>query len=109
MFSAAKKFSIGALSWESPTGPINGRIALSAKRCLKRARLQVEPLPLWWISCPSPASLGQMPCSSLALDGTPLGALEIHRDTCDMLTPDEIVDVVHLADGALTLLLGVEQ
>ncbi|WP_157984767.1 hypothetical protein [Lentzea terrae] len=33
-----KKFSISAWSRESPTEPINGRIPLSAKRCVKADR-----------------------------------------------------------------------
>ncbi|MDX3659740.1 GAF domain-containing protein [Streptomyces sp. ID05-26A] len=41
----------------------------------------------------------------LAVGAEPLGALEIHRDTGDVLTPDEIVDVVHLATVVLNLVL----
>lgn len=41
----------------------------------------------------------------LTIDTEPLGALEIHRGIGDVLTPDEIVDVVHLAAMALTLVL----
>ncbi|MFD9701200.1 GAF domain-containing protein [Lentzea sp. NPDC059081] len=43
----------------------------------------------------------------LTVDSAPLGAFEIHRDTGDVLTPDEIVDVVHLAAVVLNLLLDV--
>ncbi|GLY49894.1 GAF domain-containing protein [Lentzea sp. NBRC 102530] len=45
----------------------------------------------------------------LAVGAEPLGALEIHRDTGEGLTPDEIVTVVHLATVALPLLLDVPQ
>lgn len=41
----------------------------------------------------------------LTLGGFSLGALEIHRDTSGALTPDEIADVVELADAAMALLL----
>jgi hypothetical protein len=43
----------------------------------------------------------------LAIGTEPLGALEIHRDTGEALTPDEIVTVVHLATVVLPLLLDV--
>lgn len=41
----------------------------------------------------------------LTLRAMPLGVLEIHRDTGDALTPDEIAGVVELADVVVTLLL----
>ncbi|MDT7790346.1 MAG: hypothetical protein QOF58_8765 [Pseudonocardiales bacterium] len=43
----------------------------------------------------------------LALGALSFGALEVHRDTRGALTPDEIADVMRLADVATTLLLDV--
>ncbi|MFD4636196.1 GAF domain-containing protein [Lentzea sp. NPDC058436] len=45
----------------------------------------------------------------LALGAEPIGSFEIHRDTGDALTPDEIVGAVQLAAVALTLLLDGER
>ncbi len=41
----------------------------------------------------------------LTLGSQSLGVLELHRDTCGALLPDEITDVVQLADAAMALLL----
>ena len=41
----------------------------------------------------------------LVLNARSFGSLEIYRDTCGALLPDEIADAVHLADAATALLL----
>ncbi|MGW6442808.1 hypothetical protein [Lentzea sp. NPDC055074] len=61
----------------------------------------------WPLFAPAATAIGVAAVFAfpLVLNAHSLGALEIHRDTCGALLPDEIADAVHLADVATALLL----
>ncbi|MEU7482085.1 GAF domain-containing protein [Lentzea sp. NPDC042327] len=61
----------------------------------------------WPVFAPAAIAIGvaAMFAFPLVLNAHSLGTLEIHRDACGALLPDEIADAVHLADVATALLL----
>jgi GAF domain-containing protein len=61
----------------------------------------------WPLFAPAAADIGVAAVFAfpLTLAARSLGTLEVHRDSCGALLPDEIADVVRLADAATALLL----
>lgn len=61
----------------------------------------------WPLFSPAAVSIGVAAVFAfpLTLNAHSLGAMELHRDSCGALLPDEITDAVHLAEVVTALLL----